>query len=211
MVEPLTPDRRRALTRSHLLEAAAQVFARQGFHGASIDDVARAAGFTKGAVYSNFKNKEDLFLALMDRRSQEQLSVVGNAMTEASSLTDDERASRFRDLTAGLLWGDRDWQLLVLEFSLYAARNAHAAQRLVEQERREREQLIPLIRGELDRVGTVSPVPLDDLASIFLALFRGIALQHVIDPEGADDTLLESAMEFLHDRVDTFPKGNAST
>ena len=67
-IEPLTPARRREMTRRHLLEAAAVVFARDGFHGASLDDVAATAGFTKGAVYSNFKSKEDLFLALFDDR-----------------------------------------------------------------------------------------------------------------------------------------------
>ena len=65
-LEPLTPERRRQQTRDYLLQAAAQVFAERGFHGASLDEVAAAAGFTKGAVYSNFKNKEDLFLALLE-------------------------------------------------------------------------------------------------------------------------------------------------
>src|SRR5687768_14330052 len=55
--EPLTPQRRREMTREHLLEAAAIVFARDGFHRASLDDIAALAGFTKGAVYSNFKSK----------------------------------------------------------------------------------------------------------------------------------------------------------
>ena len=67
-IEPLTPARRREMTRRHLLDAAAVVFARDGFHGASLDDVAATAGFTKGAVYSNFKSKEDLFLAVFDDR-----------------------------------------------------------------------------------------------------------------------------------------------
>jgi AcrR family transcriptional regulator len=64
--EPLTPDRRRQQTRELLLEAAAKVLSERGYHGASLDEVASVAGFTKGAVYSNFKNKEDLFLALLD-------------------------------------------------------------------------------------------------------------------------------------------------
>ena len=65
-IEPLTAERRRQQTREYLLHAAAQVFAERGFHEATIDEVASAAGFTKGAVYSNFKNKEDLFLALLE-------------------------------------------------------------------------------------------------------------------------------------------------
>ena len=79
-IEPLTPERRRAMTREHLLEAAAVVFARNGYHGASLDEVAAAAGFTKGAVYSNFKSKEDLFLALIDHRIEMQRRPKFNAL-----------------------------------------------------------------------------------------------------------------------------------
>src|SRR3984893_11031732 len=78
-LQPLTPQRRRQQTREHLLAAAAEVFAERGFHGASLDVVAAAAGFTKGAVYSNFKNKEDLFLALLQAnydREMEELRVT---------------------------------------------------------------------------------------------------------------------------------------
>src|SRR5215469_1395854 len=68
VTEPLTPERRRQQTREYLLAAAAEVFADRGFHGATLDEVAAVAGFTKGAVYSNFKSKDDLFLALLESR-----------------------------------------------------------------------------------------------------------------------------------------------
>ena len=69
-VQGLTPDRRRALTREHLMAAAAEVFGEKGYEHASLDEIANRAGFTKGAVYSNFANKEELFLALVhDRRT----------------------------------------------------------------------------------------------------------------------------------------------
>src|SRR4249920_557563 len=79
----LTPERRRALTRRHLLEAAGVVFARQGFHGATLDEVAATAGFTKGAVYSNFTSKDDLFLALLEDRTERQLAVVSDVLAAA--------------------------------------------------------------------------------------------------------------------------------
>src|ERR1700730_5330771 len=79
-VERLTPTRRRELTRRNLLEAAAVVFAREGFHGASLDEVAATAGFTKGAVYSNFKSKDDLFLALLDDRIERQFAVASEVL-----------------------------------------------------------------------------------------------------------------------------------
>ena len=74
--EPLTPERRREMTRQHLLDAAAIVFARKGFHGATLDEVAKLAGFTKGAVYSNFKSKDDLFLALLEQKSDRSYAVT---------------------------------------------------------------------------------------------------------------------------------------
>ena len=72
--EPLTPDRRRAMTRQHLLDGAAIVFARNGFHGSTLDEVAATAGFSKGAVYSNFKSKDDLFLELFHERVETRSS-----------------------------------------------------------------------------------------------------------------------------------------
>jgi len=65
----LTRDERRAQTRERLIDAAADVFNRLGYHGASLEAVADAAGYTKGAVYSNFASKADLFVALAERRS----------------------------------------------------------------------------------------------------------------------------------------------
>src|SRR5216683_2872866 len=82
--EPLTPERRRAMTRQHLLDAAAIVFARDGFHGSTLDEVAATAGFSKGAVYSNFKSKDDLFLELLHDRFDRQFAVVGEALETGS-------------------------------------------------------------------------------------------------------------------------------
>ena len=98
-IEPLTPERRRAMTREHLLEAAAVVFARDGYYGASLDDVAAAAGFTKGAVYSNFKNKEDLFLALLDHRIDRQMAAF-SAELHTPAASGDEQLPRIQDLIA---------------------------------------------------------------------------------------------------------------
>src|SRR5919201_966302 len=108
-VEPLTPERRRALTREHLLEAAAVTFARQGFHRASLDEVAAAAGFSKGAVYSNFKNKENLFLTLLEERLQREFATARDALTH------DAAVPELSELVSHLMWDD-DWTALQLEF-----------------------------------------------------------------------------------------------
>ena len=62
----MTREQSRAQTRERLLEAAREVFARNGFHGSSVEEIASAAGFSTGALYSNFEGKEDLFLVLME-------------------------------------------------------------------------------------------------------------------------------------------------
>ncbi len=67
MVERWTRERRLEHTRSLLLDAAEEVFAEKGFTPATLDDIAHAAGYTKGAIYKHFATKEDLFLAVSDR------------------------------------------------------------------------------------------------------------------------------------------------
>ncbi|MBB2976681.1 AcrR family transcriptional regulator [Microbacterium endophyticum] len=73
MSEAAVPSRRRELTRQRLLDAAQQVFAEVGLDAASVEEVCERAGFTRGAFYSNFESKEELFLALVDRVSTERL------------------------------------------------------------------------------------------------------------------------------------------
>ena len=121
-LEPLTPERRRAMTREHLLDAAAIVFARDGFHGASIDEVAATAGFTKGAVYSNFKNKDDLFLELLDDRLARQFALVETILEDEPHMEPVDEMQRMEDFAWRAMNND-EWTLLYLEFLVYAARN----------------------------------------------------------------------------------------
>ena len=93
-MEPLTQERRRQLTREHLLAAAAQVFAERGFYGATLDEVARVAGFTKGAVYSNFDSKDDLFLALFKANYEREMAQLV-ATLESSVVPAVDRLSDF--------------------------------------------------------------------------------------------------------------------
>ena len=72
----LTRDERKAETREALLDAASRVFARRGYHAAAVDEVAADAGFSTGALYSNFEGKEDLFLALLQREIERQVDEV---------------------------------------------------------------------------------------------------------------------------------------
>src|SRR5262249_52878962 len=143
-LEPLTPERRREMTRSHLLEAAAEVFQEQGFHGATLDEVARRAGFTKGAVYSNFKSKDDLFLAVMDDRIERQFAVAAEVL-ESGPHDEAEQRPRVQQLlhTRDFFW-DEARSALYLEFILYARRNPDAAEKLRTSLRRARQMTVEL-------------------------------------------------------------------
>jgi AcrR family transcriptional regulator len=199
--EPLTPERRRAQTRRHLLDAAAVVFARKGFHGASIDEVAQTAGFTKGAVYSNFKNKEDLFFALIDDRIERQLSIVSEVLATGPHARA-EQLPRMRALfRSGALFGDDDWEVLHLEFVLYSRRNPAAAEKLADRSRHEREFVRQLIEEEHANFGVEASFPTDQLAELSLALFGGLTVHRLIDPSSVTQGTLDTVFDFLYEAM----------
>src|ERR1700724_3041427 len=87
----LTREQSKANTRERLLDAARSVFASSGFHGASVEEIASRAGFSTGALYSNFDGKEDLFLALMEREIEEHSREIAAAVARRASVA--ERAT----------------------------------------------------------------------------------------------------------------------
>ena len=195
--EPLTAERRRSQTRQYLLQAAAQVFAARGFHAASLDEVAAAAGFTKGAVYSNFKNKEDLMLALLEDTYSREMDALRQTL-EASDIPPEARIGDFVTLFRG--GGDlspENWTTLNLEFTLYALRNPTARERLAQLEREDIEAVAAIIRDGRKRQGIEGLEPAEDVARIIVALFHGIALMRTLDPGAVGEPLLESAMYFV--------------
>src|ERR1035441_1103937 len=135
-LQPLTAGRRRQQTRDYLLEAAARVFAEHGYHGASLDQVAAVAGFTKGAVYSNFKNKDDLFLALIEAAYSREMTALKETL-EHSDVPPEARLGDFVGLIRDELEQVPDnWGALSLEFTVYALRNPVARERLSELDRK---------------------------------------------------------------------------
>lgn len=196
-IEPLTPERRRQQTRDHLLAAAAQVFADRGFHGASLDEVAAVAGFTKGAVYSNFKNKEGLFLALFKANYDREMNAL-RATLDASEVPPESRISDFVELIreqtreAGGNLG-----VLYQEFWLYAARNPAAREQLTRLEDENVREVADILEAEWKRQGLEPLEPAERVARIIVILFHGIGLLGVLQPEVADDSLIEAAISLI--------------
>ena len=199
VLEPLTPDRRRQQTRDHLLAAAAQVFAERGFHGTSLDAVAAGAGFSKGAVYSNFKNKEDLFLALLEATYSREMDSL-RATLQASDVPADARLGDFLPLILGgatqPLLPDR-WAALYMEFALFAMRNPAARRRLAELDEANIAAVAELIAGQRTRASLSELESATRTARIVEALFRGIWFMRALDPDSVDEALVESALAFV--------------
>jgi AcrR family transcriptional regulator len=184
-------EERRAQTTQRLLDAAADVFARLGFHAATLDDVADAAGYTKGAVYSNFAGKDALFLALLDRHLDDQLAQVERLTATASDaeLHSWLQAASSQHMSTGGTFG-----LLTLEFWLYAARHNEAKAALAARYRRMRDRLAAAIAQRDAESDAGTPRAPDDAATLVLALDAGLSLQHLIDPDAITPELRARAI-----------------
>ena len=174
--------------RRALLDAAARVFARQGIDAASLDDVAAAAGFTKGAVYSNFGSKEGLVAALVDDRTSAYLEVGLDAVSDPS-MSVAERAQALGDRLTVAADEQRDWHLLFLELWQRAVR-AGATEGPFLERRRELHAAVTAAFDEHARAVGVTPVlPPDQLATLLMALANGLAIERHADPGSVPDDL----------------------
>ncbi|ABM14971.1 MULTISPECIES: TetR/AcrR family transcriptional regulator [Mycolicibacterium] len=161
MAERWTRERRLEHTRSVLLDAAEEVFAEKGFTPATLDDIARTAGYTKGAIYKHFATKEDLFLAVSDRYWRRYFDNFAEVMASASRVGAhelDEIAERWRQLSI-----DRgaDHAALGLEFTLYLLRNPDARERVAAKRAEVVDQLAKFINEGMTRLGAsllISPL-----------------------------------------------------
>jgi AcrR family transcriptional regulator len=207
--EPLTPERRRAMTRQHLLDAAAIVFARNGFHGSTLDEVAATAGFTKGAVYSNFKSKDDLFLELLDDRIDRQFAIVSEVL-ESGSHDAADQFPRIREVLRSDMFWDESFITLWLEFVLYARRNPEAEAKLTASVQRSRAQVEALIQHEYAIIGVRPNYPTRDLAEISLALISGLAIDRLVNPSVVTDQTLDTTLSFLYGAMGVEGGGGSS-
>ncbi|WP_407319432.1 helix-turn-helix domain-containing protein [Isoptericola halotolerans] len=150
---------RRERTRERLLDAALDVFAEVGMQATSIEAVCEAAGFTRGAFYSNFASKEELFLALMQRDAKRQLRALEQAVEtlDADSLATPEgfRASLGTVMAAVRPDGGarRQWCLVAAEFELLALRDPAVADLYLTEHRRIRDEVGAVLDRILDGLG----------------------------------------------------------
>ena len=167
----MTRDEARARTREAILVQARRLFEARGYRGASLDDIAEAAGFSKGAVYSNWAGKEALFLDLLDREAQDAGAGDSALATEATG-----------------------WALATLDFFLEAVHNPETRAALGERYRQARQGA-----GAAIARGRPNPpwASWEEVASVVMALGSGLIIQSAVDETAIDPTLMQRAVARL--------------
>lgn len=166
--------------RREVLEAARQTFLARGYHGASIDAIATAAGFSKGVVYSQFGSKDDLFLALLAERIEERRLSTGRLADGVGGA--DGFVAVVRHAT-GATADSLAWQTLLLEFRAHAARHPATLATYAALHERAIAGVAELLAGIFERSGTEPPLPPRLLAITFLSIGTGLAAELLTDPD----------------------------
>lgn len=191
----LTRLEQQARTRSHLMKAASKLFSCKGMKGASIDDVAQEAGYTKGAFYANFRSKEELFLAMLDERFGERLAQIDEAF--ASDESPPEQARHAAADFARSIRADPSHDRLFLEFASYALQEPGFRDELVTRFATLRARMAEIYERRMEAYGIEPPVPVDRIVRMVIAMADGWALWGLLEPEAVDEEMLESMMEIF--------------
>jgi AcrR family transcriptional regulator len=179
--------------RDLVLAAARRMFLARGYHGASLEQIADEAGFSKGVVYSQFESKADLFLALLEQRIEERAE-------ENARFVEELAASDGLGLDQGLLAlaehvsrrdrADAEWGLLVIEFRVHAARNPELNHRYSEVHERTVAGVARVVARIYDRAGEALPLPANELARMLLTVGAGARLEQATNAEVVPNALV---------------------
>ncbi|MFI8461071.1 TetR/AcrR family transcriptional regulator [Kitasatospora sp. NPDC085464] len=186
------PPRRRVHTRARLLAAASELFLAVGFARTSIEDVCAAAGYTRGAFYSNFGSKEDLLLALFDDQAALRMAELEQLATACEELAPQERARRLVGALLRVEPAESGWILLFLEFRLVAARTEALAEQVAAHDRAVAGALADVLERALPEL--VPPgVSAGQAALVILAAREGLLARTAAGGVVAEDLLEATA------------------
>jgi AcrR family transcriptional regulator len=180
----ITP--RRAATRQRLLIAAAEILAERGLHGATVEDICEAAGFSRGAFYSNFADKEELFATLQRQKEEELLARMERVMEDdVPAIEGDDIIDQLVEKVLAAQPMDRQSHLVHTEFTQHAIRNPAAAAKLTHDADQFRLELIRLLEAGLARAGRRLSVAPQDAVAIVIATFQ-VGLEQMLLRESTD-------------------------
>ena len=203
----MTREQSKANTRERLLDAARSVFASRGFRGASVEEIASEAGFSTGALYSNFDGKEDLFLVLMEREIAEHLREISDAVQARESVAERAAGGARRWMT--MIEREPELLLLFTEFWAYGVRDAQVRPKVAARFAQVRQLLTRLIADGVREFDLELRMPAEQLAVAIDALADGIARQKLTDPDAVPDELMGKILSLLFEAA-TRPAGTGS-
>ncbi|CAB3871834.1 TetR/AcrR family transcriptional regulator [Achromobacter mucicolens] len=194
----LTREQSRDQTRQRLLDAAQAIFLSKGFVAASVEDIAEQAGYTRGAFYSNFSSKSELFLQLLKRDHENVMADMraifeaGESRSQMEARVLDYYSKHFRENDCFLLW---------MEGKLQAARDPDFRVGFVACLRELRAATTEYIRQFSAQFGTPLPLPAEQLAVGLLALSDGMQFSVAFDPQAVTPEMTEAVLAGFFRRV----------
>jgi AcrR family transcriptional regulator len=182
-------------TRRRLLEAAKRVFRRRGYRGASVEAIAAEAGYTVGALYSNFERKDDLLLALLE----EEIGAITKRVVAAAAEADDaiEKLRRGALEWMAVLDEEREFYVLLIEFWTLWVRDPELRREHAKRFAALRGALGPLVEEQSRQLRLSLRLSPEEVGAAVVALADGLALQRLADPEAFSDDLLATLLATL--------------
>ncbi|MFL9936412.1 TetR/AcrR family transcriptional regulator [Paraburkholderia sp. RL18-103-BIB-C] len=197
-LQRLTREQGKDQTRQRLLDAAEVIFMKKGFVGASVEEIAEAAGYTRGAFYSNFSSKPELFLELL-RRDHETMQAGLRDIFENAATREDMEARLLRYYS--ILHRENKCFLLWVEAKLLAVRDGRFRVRFNAFMHKKLEHLSTYIREFSARAGAPLPLPVEVLAMGLMGLCDGVQFFYTVDPHNAMADVAESVLAGFFARV----------
>jgi AcrR family transcriptional regulator len=191
----MTREESRQRTRRRLLDAAASVFAQRGYRRASVEEISSEAGYTIGALYSNFAGKEEVLLALLEQ----QIGRIGERIVTAARAAEDpvdKLRAAAREWMA-FLDDEPEMYALMIEFWTIWVRDDQLRPRHAERFATVRSFIGGLIQEKAGEMGIAMRLPPDQIGAVVVALADGLALQHLADPEAMPKDLYPSVLPIL--------------
>lgn len=183
-----------ARTREHLLVTATEHFLDRGFAAASLEQIADEAGYSKGAVYSNFRNKDELCLLVLDRVRLEKVAQIMAVLDLTGPL--DSTLDTFRDWADKTI-GDRRWTLLEIEFSARSRQSEPLREQIAEAAARMRLVIAGFIQSMTEQHSLALTMTPEAAATMILSTGIGLGLQRAISPELPVDAAVDAVRTVL--------------
>lgn len=188
----------REAVRRRLLDSALEVFAERGLADASLDEVAARAGLTKGAIYSNFESKDDLFFAMMGDQARTRLEAIRAVLGGAElQPTRPEALHEIGRILTEAFTAQWQWELVLLDFWRRALRDDEVRRRFVAHRRELRAAIgeaVAQILGSSREVPGLGP---EEVVTVVLALYNGLALERYVDPDQVNDDMFGRVLALL--------------